>query len=140
MALTDFMFAPGCIDRHGGPAMPDRASVGERPSGRTGLHSNSTRTCPCWTASPTLTLTLATLPAMGAVITVSIFMASRTRRTSLTRMVCPACAELLDTVPEKGLRQTLPSSATGALPPEERTAGLATGLAAGTRACAGGDR
>src|SRR5271157_370833 len=140
MALTDFMIAPGCMGRHGGPAMPDRASAGERPSGRTGLQSNSTRTCPCWTASPTLTLILATLPAMGAVITVSIFMASRTRRTSLTRMVCPAWAEILDTVPEKGLRQTLASSATGALTPEDGAKRGATGAAAGTRACAGGDR
>src|SRR5271157_4223953 len=120
--------------------MPDPAAAGARPSGPTGLQSNSTRTCPCWTASPTLTLTLATLPAIGAVITVSIFMASRIRRTSLTRMVCPAWAEILDTVPEKGLRQTLPSSATGALAPEDGAEGLATGLAAGTRACAGGDR
>src|SRR5271157_5948630 len=144
MALTDFMIAPACRGRHGRTAMPDPASVGERPSGRTRLQSNSTRTCPCCTASPTLTLILATLPAMGAVITVSIFMASRIRRTSFTRMVCPAWAEILDTVPEKGLRQTLPSSATGALPPEDGAEGLATGLAtcaaAATRACAGGDR
>src|SRR5271157_1593528 len=138
MALTDFMFAPGWMDQHGGPAMPDPALAGERPSGRTGLQSNSTRTCPCWTASPTLTLTLATLPAMGAVITVSIFIASRIRRTSLTWMVCPAWAETLDTVPEKGLRQSLPSSATGALPPEDGAEGLATGAAAGTRVCPGG--
>src|SRR5262249_32632005 len=52
-------------------------------------HSSSTRTCPCWTASPTPAWILATLPAVGAVMTVSIFMASRTSRTSLTWMVCP---------------------------------------------------
>jgi hypothetical protein len=51
---------------------------------RSRLHSNSTNTCPPWTKSPALGLILATLPAMGAVITVSIFMASRTIRTSLT--------------------------------------------------------
>src|SRR5271157_5405363 len=148
IALADFMIAPALVGGHGKTARRDPASAGERPSGRTRLQSNSTRTCPCCTASPTLTLILATLPAMGAVITVSIFMASRIRRTSFTRMVCPAWAEILDTVPEKGLRQTLPSSATGALPPEDgaeglatgAATGLATGAAAGTRACAGGDR
>src|SRR4029077_2139342 len=79
------------------------------------LYSNSTSTCPPCTKSPTLALILATLPAIGAVITVSIFIASSTRRGSLAWIVCPTWAAMRETVPAQGLRQTLLSLATGAV-------------------------
>src|SRR5512143_2096223 len=144
---------PSASDQVRGPADPGR--FGDRPESRIGTagavdlpswetggvgrargfgpYSSSTRICPCWTASPTLALILATLPATGAVITVSIFIASRTIRTSSTWMVCPTWAETRETVPEKGLRQTLLSSVAGA--PLGRAGVGATGAAAGMRAC-----
>src|SRR5215831_9942807 len=101
-----------------------------------GLHSNSTRTCPPWTASPTLTLTRAILPASDDVTTVSIFIASRTSNTSLTWMLCPTWAETRTTTPAMGLRHTLLSSVTGTLLGCTGDAG--TVFAAGTRVCAAG--
>src|SRR6516225_10151860 len=96
------------------------------------IHSNSTRTCPPWTKSPTLALILAILPAMGAVMTVSIFIASRTIRTSLTLMVWPTWMGILATVPAIGLRHTLASSATEGGP--ACVGGAVGGEDAGTRA------
>src|SRR5208283_3830488 len=46
--------------------------------------TNSATTCPDCTLSPAFTLTAASLPETGAVIFVSIFMASSTSRTSPT--------------------------------------------------------
>src|SRR5450755_928540 len=96
-------------------------------------YSNSTTTCPFCTPSPALTFTLETLPSMGAVIFVSIFIASRTSRMSPVWMLCPGCAATFTTTPEMGLRHTF-ASLTAPPPPCE---GAGAEAAAGTRTAAG---
>ena len=56
------------------------------------------------------------MPGAGAVILVSIFIASSTSSTSPVWRVCPTCAATRITMPDTGLRQTLASS-TGLLSP-----------------------
>src|ERR1022692_1967295 len=91
-------------------------------------YSNSATIWPACTPSPWVTAMAAIRPGPGAVILVSIFMASRTTRMSPVCRLCPTCAATRTTMPETGLRQTL-SSFTGLL-----SAGGAAGAAlAGTR-------
>src|SRR5271157_171487 len=96
------------------------------------IYSHSNTTCPLLTLSPAFTFTVATLPACGAVISVSIFMASRTKRMSPGRMAWPARTFDFTTMPETGLRHTFSSFTTPSpLPPPVVPAGAAAMIVAG---------
>src|SRR3974390_58254 len=75
-----------------------------------GLYSHTSTTCPLFTLSPKLTFTSATLPPMGVVISVSIFIASKTNSRSPFWMVSPPRTLDLTTMPDIGLLHTLLSS------------------------------
>src|SRR5580700_11199127 len=73
-------------------------------------YSNSTRIWFTFTPSPWATLIFLILPATGAVMLVSIFIASSTIIRSFVCSVWPGWALSLTTTPATGLRQTFDSS------------------------------